>query len=131
MGKGSILEENWDGEQDVDMPDIRRRFEETRFLFTVYQKKAQVTRLTDVLFWSMPKDDIEAFVRPVWELTFNSIDDGTLPNLPKGSYNRVCHVRPHARASDDTLPTPHNGEQVKKSFWLDRLYIQEQIAKSG
>ena len=128
MGLGSVMEEVWDGEQDEDMPEIQRLFDETRFLFVVYQKKDGVTRLVNVLFWSMPKDDIEIFVRPVWEQTVAAIQEGTLPDLPKSSFNEVCHVRPHARNREDTLPTPHNGEQAKKCFWLDKRYIQRQIA---
>ena len=131
MGEGSISEEAWDGEQDEAMPGIQRLFEETRFLFVVYQRIDGVTRLANVLFWSMPKDDIEAFVRPVWEQTYKAVEGGTLPNLPKSSFNEVCHVRPHARNKEDTLPTPHNGEQVKKCFWLDRRYIQRQIADAS
>ena len=127
MGPGSIIEENWDGDQDGDMPEIKRLFEETRFLFVVYKRDAGVIRLINVLFWSMPKDDIVAFVRPVWEQTFSAIQEGTLPNLPPSSFNRVCHVRPHARNREDTLPTPNNGPQVKKCFWLDRRYILVQI----
>lgn len=127
MGPGSIIEENWDGDQDGDMADIKRLFEETRFLLAVYQKDRGDTRLIKVLFWSMPKDDIEAFVRPVWDQTSIAIQEGTLPDLPQSSFNRVCHVRPHARNRQDTLPTPHNGNQVKKCFWLDRRYIHRQI----
>jgi DNA mismatch repair protein MutH len=127
MGEGSILEEVCDGEQDEDQPEIQRLFEETRFLFVVYQKTNRITQLKSVFFWSMPREDIEAYVRPVWKQTFDAISEGTLPNLPKSSFNQVCHVRPHARNKKVTLPSPHNGEQVKKSFWLDRRYIQTQI----
>ena len=128
MGTGSIIKENWDGDQDEDMSEIRRLFEETRFLFAVFKKDSGSVKLLKVLFWSMPKNDIETFVRPVWKLTFNAIQEGTLPNLPKSSFNEVCHVRPHARNREDTLPTPKNGHQVKKCFWLDRRYIQSQVA---
>ena len=129
MGEKSISEEVWDGEQDEDLPEIQRLFEETRFLFVVFRKQNQVTRLVNARFWSMPQGEIEVFVRPVWQQTFKAIQEGTLPNLPKSSFNNVCHVRPHARNSDDTLPTPHNGEQVKKCFWLDRRYLQSQLGE--
>lgn len=131
MGKGSILEEVWDGEQDEDMPEVQRLFEETRFLFVVFQRADGIIKLRKVLFWSMPTDDIESFVRPVWEETSKAIQNGTLPDLPKSSFNRVCHVRPHARNKQDTSPTLHNGEQVKKCFWLDKRYIQSQLAQAS
>lgn len=131
MGEGSILEETWDGDPDEDMPKIQRLFEETRFFFVVFQKEVGVIRLRNVMFWSMPKDHISDFVHPVWAQTLSAIQEGRLPNLPKSTFNRVCHVRPHARNRKDTLPTPHNGDQVKKCFWLDKRYIQDLVANSG
>jgi len=130
MGEGSLLEERWDGEQDEDMPEVQRLFEETRFLFVVYQKADGVIRLDNVFFWSMPPEDIETFVRPVWEKTVEAIVEGRMTELPKSSFNEVCHVRPHARNKKDTLPTPHNGEQVKKCFWLDRRYIETKVREA-
>lgn len=128
MGEGSILEEQWIPDDDDDMPKIKRLFEEIRFLFVIYKKDTGAIRLSNVQFWSMPKDDIETYVRPVWERTFIAIQEGTLPVLPNSSFNEVCHVRPHARNRHDTFPTPYNGDQVKKCFWLDRRYIQNQIS---
>ena len=75
-----------------------------------------------------PKEDIEKFVRPAWDETRVSITGGALEKLPGQSFNDVCHVRPHARNALDTFPTPLNGEQVKRSFWLDRRYIAAHIA---
>ena len=128
MGPGSIIEETWDGDEDGDLPEIQRIFEETWFLFIVFQKEAGATSFENGLFWSMPKGDVDAFVRPVWGQTFIAIQEGTLLDLPQSSFNKVCHVRPHARNREDTLPTPRNDEQVKKCFWLDRRYIQSQKA---
>jgi len=128
MGPGSIIEETWGGNDEGGLPEIQRVFEETRFLFLIFQKEIEGVRFKNAMFWSMPKDEIDAFVRPVWERTFSAINDGTLPDLPKQDFNRVCHIRPHAQNRKDTLPTPRNGDQVKKCFWLDRRYVQSQIS---
>jgi DNA mismatch repair protein MutH len=128
MGPGSILEQEWESDEEDEIPQIKRILEDTRFLFVVFQRFAGTIRLKEVKFWSMTSSDIETYVKPVWQETRKSIELGNLPDLPKGSFNSVCHVRPHAANKRDTLPTPFNGEQVKKCFWLDRRYIQRQVA---
>ena len=138
MGEGSVMTEEWDAvegdseEFEVavvghEMPKFKRILEEQKFLFVVFKNDGETQTLHNVMFWSMAKDDIESFVRPVWQQTRDAISTGMLEMLPKTSFNHVCHVRPHGRNAADTLPTPRNGEQPKKSFWLDRRYIQAQI----
>jgi len=127
MGPGSVLEEDWDSLEDEEAPRFKRHLEATRFLFVVYSNDGGMTTLNDVFFWSMLPEDIESFVRPVWQRTVDSILSGNLEALPGASFNEVCHVRPHAQNREDTWPTPRNGPQVKKSFWLDKKYIQKQI----
>ena len=58
----------------------------------------------------MPGSDFESEVRRVWEETVRRIKRVTHDALPKMSESRICHVRPHGRDSQDTLPTPRNGE---------------------
>ena len=128
MGHGSILEEDWESDEDDEIPRIKRILEDTRFLFVVFQRSRGAIRLKDVKFWSMTSSDIETYVKPVWQETRKSIELGKLPDLPRGSFNGVCHVRPHAANKKDTFPTPLNGDQVKKCFWLDRRYIQRQVS---
>ena len=141
MGDGSILTEDWDavetdleeedGPQDGgDVPKFKQILEDRTFLFVVFKKEAETQVLDNVLFWSMPQEDIEQYVRPVWQQTFDCINTGTIDLLPKTSFNEVSHVRPHGANKADTFPTPHNGDQTKKSFWLDKRYIQSQIAKN-
>ena len=128
MGPGSVLEEDWESDEDEEIPRIKRILEDTRFLFVVFQRYSGMIRLKEVRFWSMTGADIETYVKPVWEATRKNIELGRLPDLPKGSFNGVCHVRPHAANKKDTFPTPLNGDQVKKCFWLDRRYIQRQLS---
>lgn len=136
MGEGSILEEEWDAVDENDdedvgtlrTPDIKYRLESTKFLFIIFTKENGVERLGNVRFWSMEKPDIEEYVKPVWSRTYEAVNTGNLGNIPKIAFNHVCHVRPHAANKMDTYPTPHNGSQTKKSFWLDKRYIQSQIS---
>ncbi len=128
MGHGSILEEDWESDEDDEIPRIKRILEDTRFLFVIFQRSGGAIRLKNVKFWSMTSADIETYVKPVWQETRKSIELGKLPDLPKMSFNGVCHVRPHDANKNDTFPTPLNGDQVKKCFWLDRGYIRRQIS---
>lgn len=140
QGEGSILDEDWEAvEADDEDPDIttnsakanppqfKKILDETRFLFIEYKSDSTSERLNRVKFWSMPPEDIEAFVRPVWQKTYDSINTGELSNLPEIKFNHKCHVRPHGPA-DDKLPAPHNEDQIRRSFWLDKQYIQSQMA---
>lgn len=100
---------------------------ERKFLFVVFQIDEQgEERLVKVGYWNMPFSDREE-ARRVWEETRRkvSIDATSLPGA-KESY--VAHVRPKAKNAADTLPTPRNGYLVKKCFWLNKDYIQSQIA---
>jgi len=36
-------------------------------------------------------------------------------------------VRPHGRNARDTCPTPYGVPVAKKCFWLNQIYLQEQI----
>jgi DNA mismatch repair protein MutH len=127
MGPGSILEEIWDAGDDEQAAAFRTILEERRFLLVVFKNSSGVITLEKVRFWSMPGADIEAYVRPAWEATRTAIFSGNIHDLPGQSFNHVCHVRPHGRNSEDTLPTPRNGNQVKRSFWLDKAYLIEQL----
>ena len=140
MGEGGILTEDWDAtdsdeEADEDagddhaIPMIKRILEDKRFLFAVFEKDSGRERLAKVMFWSMPVVDIERYVRPVWQLARDCVGSGNLGDLPGARFNHVCHVRTHGRGRGlDTLPTLHSGQQTRRSFWLDKHYIQGQIA---
>jgi DNA mismatch repair protein MutH len=95
------------------------------FLFVVFEELEPGGRrgLEFVKLWRMPQADLEGPVRHVWEETVRRILGGRADHLPRMSENPVCHVRPHGRDSRDTLPTPKNGELVKRCFWLGNAYV--------
>ena len=116
-----------DGPRRHIQPDIKRLLEEKRFFFVEYKENGGTVRLSRVVFWSMQSDDIEEYVRPVWQQTYDSINTGKIDDLPKIEFNHVCHVRPHG-TKKDVLPTPHNGPRIRSCFWLDWHYVQDQIS---
>lgn len=112
-----IVNENWEDSNFCDKT-------ERKFLFVVFRTgHDEVERLDRVGYWNMPyQDRLEA--KRVWEDTKRRVlIDAT--NLPKLSESRVAHVRPKARDSRDTLPTPQGGQQVKQCFWLNSGYVAE------
>ena len=95
---------------------------ERRFLFVVFREDSNgEMRLEKAAYWNMPFEDREE-ARRVWEDTKRrtGIDAS---DLPSASESQVAHVRPKARNSGDTLPTPQGTRLVKKCFWLNRGYI--------
>lgn len=126
-----LVEEKW---EDSTFGNYLR---ETRFLFVVYKfDQDNILRLRGCQFWNIPYEDLESYVRDVWEKTKKVISDGLqvkmingklTNNFPKASENPVCHVRPHARNAQDTYELPDGRQYPKQCFWLNNTYIYEQI----
>lgn len=110
----------------------------TKFLFVIFQQRADGQYvLNRVMFWNIPNDDLEE-VRKVWERTVHTLRAGVQlfqtprgisNNLPGQCENRVAHVRPHGRDSEDKLPLPDGRMMTKQCFWLNNTYIRSQIEK--
>lgn len=117
---------------------VERSFEESdflayleqKYLFVIYREGADgVYRLSDVCFWQMPDDDLPEAKR-CYEQMRENVRSGHAEVSVKSSENYCCHVRPHGRNSRDTCPTPYGEPVVKKCFWLNPGYLQEQIARA-
>lgn len=110
---------------------------ETRFLFVIYKyDNTNRLRLQGGQFWNIPYNDLEVEVKSVWEKTKKILIEGLdiqvvngrkRNNFPKASENRVSHVRPHARNSNDTYELPDGRQFPKQCFWLNNTYILSQI----
>ncbi|MCU7388608.1 Sau3AI family type II restriction endonuclease [Bacillus sp. ST24] len=119
-----IIEETW------DTSTMKEYFEEHRFLFVIYCENNNGDYVfRDSFFWRMPTEDLEGHFRNVWEETVTRIKNKQAHMLPKMSENPVAHVRPHGREGIDTYLTHYGESLVKKSFWLHRKYILNQVKK--
>ncbi len=143
--------------QDWESSRLRAYFEETRFLFIVFEKAGGDVRLAGARFWSMPVCEMDGPLRACWERTRDVIergvklrvdirDDGRVEvrnDLPKmGDAGSIAHVRPHASKSGyrfengDVIGDPDRyGDELpdgrvmtKQSFWLNRGYVYEIIS---
>lgn len=112
--------------QEWEESDFYKALTERSFVFVIFRKKGDTSILEDFRLWSFPVEDLEEAER-IWKLTVSKIKNGEADNLPKIRDSHVTHVRPHARNASDTLPTPLNGEQVKKCFWLNAKYIESYL----
>jgi hypothetical protein len=118
-----IIEESW------EESDLFEQLNTKRFLFVVFRKqKAGGDILEKVKFWNFPMEDIQEAQR-IWEETIKQIKQYKADALPGIKDSYILHVRPHARNAKDTAPTSYGTFEVKKSFWLNAKYIQEQIEK--
>jgi DNA mismatch repair protein MutH len=109
--------------QEWEKSDFYKALTERSFVFVIFRKQGGTSVLEGFKFWSFPLNDLEETER-VWRLSIERIKAGQADNLPKIRDSNIAHVRPHARNAADTLPTPLNGEQVKKCFWLNAKYIE-------
>ncbi len=100
-----------------------------KYLFVIYREDEEGEyRLSEVVFWQMPEDDLEE-AEHCYEEMRSRVNNGHAEDSVKATENRCCHVRPHGRDSNDTLPTPQGDQVVKKCFWLNAQYLKTEIAK--
>ena len=129
-----IIKEEW------ETSELRELLEPAKFMFVIFKENASGEYVFErVMFWNMPAQDLEE-VRKVWERTVKVIKEGvkltydggvTRNNLPKQSENRVAHVRPHGKNSNDTYPLPDGRRLTKQCFWLNRTYIEDVIKSNS
>lgn len=125
-----IIKEDWESSE------LRELLEPTKFMFVIFKENTSGEYVFErVMFWNMPAQDLKE-VQKVWERTVSIIKAGvkltyngrvTKNNLPKQSENRVAHVRPHGRDSNDTYPLPDGRRMTKQCFWLNRTYIESVV----
>jgi DNA mismatch repair protein MutH len=136
MNYTELIESDW---EDSEFRSILER----KFFFVCYQFEGEKLILRKVKFWNMPYRDLNE-VKDVWEKMVNLIKSGKIVKevtnkgvrktfFPKKTENRVSHVRPHAKNSEDTykLPVPDKKtgltEYTKHCFWLNADYIRDEI----
>ena len=101
-----------------------------KYLFVLFREDNDgVYRLWDVCFWQMPESDYPEAKRCYDQMRAN-VKAGRAEISVRSHENRCCHVRPHARDASDVIPQPHGNPTVKKCFWLNQTYLQEEIAKT-
>lgn len=113
--------------QEWEESDFYEQLTTKRFLFAVFRKTSDGMAVFEGhKFWHFPIEDIEQ-AKWVWEETVRLILGKKADALPGIRDNPVAHVRPHAKNAQDVLPTGYGTYEVKKSFWLNAKYIEQQL----
>ena len=100
-----------------------------KYLFVLYREDdAGVYRLQDICFWQMPEDDLKD-ASQCYDQMRDNVLEGRADVSVRSSENRCCHVRPHGRNSHNTRPQPFGPPVVKKCFWLNQRYLQDEIGR--
>ncbi|MGE7604227.1 Sau3AI family type II restriction endonuclease [Peribacillus sp. NPDC097675] len=133
-------------------------FEETRFLFVVFQKDGGGYKLKGCQLWNMPRTDLDVIVKAGWEniravvasgikLTKKETAAGVIikNNLPKKGDNPIIHIKPHSGkrfyilesgevigdgSFSDAEELPDGVWMQKQSFWISNRYILSQLNKN-
>ena len=140
-------------EEDWEESYLYDYFNETRFLYVIYQNIEGDYYLEDAMFWHMPLDDLEGPGFKDWSSAQSVVREGVkfrvsgsriFNTLPNPSETEIFHLRPHTSKAaykvpsldiykgdidrdGDTLP---NGDiMTKQSFWLNKEYVKKQIEK--
>ena len=120
---------------------LKEELETTKYMFFIFKKKDNDYIFSGIKLWNMPELTLENEVKNMWNNTKNIILSGNIiksidnmgkrnTNFPGIGDNGVCHVRPHARDSKDTLPLPVKdkltglAEYTKHCFWLNSKYLE-------
>ena len=120
-----IIKETW-----LDST-LYETFSTTKYLFMIFERIDNNTLIfKKAMFWHVPQHDLDTEIKRVWEETIKRIKANQYNNLPRSSESPILHVRPHARNSKDTYPTPDGKQATKKCFWFNMNYIKQQIEES-
>jgi DNA mismatch repair protein MutH len=83
--------------------------------------------IREPILWSPTAEEVD-LIRREWTMFRNLIREGKADSLPTAASTTAIHVRPHARNAADRDATPEGGSQTKKSFWLNRRFVQRILA---
>ena len=132
-------------QESWDESSLRNHFEETKFLFVVFQYNETKTENPDrelffkgIILWNMPMKEIEGRLKAFWLHVKELINKGVRlepvkqstrvivkNNLPKPGFNGLCHIRPKAKDGSDKTALPDGRMITKQAFWLDSSFIAE------
>lgn len=79
--------------------------------------------IREPIYWRPTAEQLRV-IEDEWRTFRDLIAAGRAAELPKASQTRAIHIRPHARDATDRDLTPGGSAQTKKSFWLNRGFVQ-------
>lgn len=137
--------------QEWEDSDVFTYFDETKFLFVIFQKKGDYFYLKGSQIWNMPYEDLHGKVYEGWLSVKETIIEGVKFTInPNGTVsnnllskhdNEIIHIRPHAAKSayrlkngfvkgnveKDANELPDGQWMTTQSFWINNSYILNQL----
>ncbi len=133
------------GSMDWDESWLKSYFEETKFLYVVFEFKENKKQNKDrelffkgIKLWNMPLLEIEGTLQQFYRKVQNQLQEGVKievvsrkstkvnkNNLPSPGSNGVCHIRPKGKDGNDKTILPDGQLIAKQAFWLDREYVAD------
>lgn len=126
--------------QDWLESKLRNELTTTKYMFFIFKKDKNDYIFKGIKLWNMPLNVIDSNVKEVWIKTKEVISSGNIvkeiknnkriTNFPGITYNKICHVRPHGRNSNDTCELPVKdkltglNKYTKQCFWLNNDYLE-------
>ena len=115
-----IVDETWEDS------DLLSRIEQ--LLIVPVARSTRATPLDEgvvgtPVFWRPSSEQLGVIERE-WTHFRDLIGAGRADELPSEAHTEAIHVRPHGRDASDRDPTPGGGSQARKSFWLNRRFVQ-------
>ncbi|WP_133116081.1 hypothetical protein [Bacillus cereus] len=117
---------------------IHSKFKNTLFCFIVFQSIDNDLYFKGFKLWQMPVEVLEKEVFDFWNGLREILNDGVkielkkhgstyikANNLPGSTMNKVLHVRPKAKDSNDTVELPDGQMITKQAYWINASYIGE------
>lgn len=129
---------------DFEDSDLREELETTKYMFFIFKKENEEYVFKGIKLWNMPESTIDSKVKDMYDKTREVIKTGNIvnhidererriTNFPGMSDNGVCHVRPHGRNANDTIPLPVKDkvtgatEYTKQCFWINNSFLKQII----
>lgn len=136
--------------EDYETSSFCEYFEETKFLFVVYQSDGKDYVLKKAMLWNMPAADLYGDAKNEWQeihdrivngVHFEVRGDSVSNDLPNKSDSRILHIRPHTQRAayklangfekgniqKDADQLPSGDWMTKQSLWLNNTYIMSQL----
>lgn len=117
---------------------IKNKFAKTVVCFIVFKEINEKLIFIGIKFWKMPNEILNNEVKQFWLNLKNVVNDGvelipvkrggkivTLNNLPGSKENRVMHVRPKAKDSNDKEVLPSGSMITKQAYWFNASFVAE------
>jgi len=117
----SMVDQTW------DISDFRKELSHT-FVFFIFEGPASIdaTVFKNVITYNFTEEDLME-AKKIWTDTILKIRANDYSSFISEKDTGTFFFKIHASTTSDVLPTPENGESVKRSFWIAKKFVNNRI----